>query len=108
MTGLATSSGPTLLGKLRALDKSLSATDGPFDPTWLDELADLLPQIIAQIERDAKDAARLEFLAGRPMVVEFRQDGPGTVLGFVVPDIRVNNNARDNIDRAIDAAKERT
>ena len=65
MTGLATSSGPTLLGKLRALDKSLSATDGPFDPTWLDELADLLPTIIAQIERltTERDEAQRNYIA---------------------------------------------
>ena len=61
MTGLATSSGPTLLGKLRALDKSLSATDGPFDPTWLDELADLLPQIIAALD------------AGRSLIAELSE-----------------------------------
>ena len=50
MSGLASSSGPTLLDKLRALDKSLSATDGPFDPAWLDELADLLPEILAALK----------------------------------------------------------
>lgn len=64
MTGLATSSGPTLLGKLRALENRYNATVDDYDGNQsavnyahqcaAHDLADLLPQIIAQIERDEK------------------------------------------------------
>lgn len=62
MTGLATSSGPTLLGKLRALEERVSATRhiNAFNFTAvMSELADLLPEIIAQIESTTPASAPL-------------------------------------------------
>jgi hypothetical protein len=62
MTGLAHSSGPTLLGKLRALQDVLSDAD-PF--IWRgaqNQLVSLLPEIVAQIARGDGDTARIEWM----------------------------------------------
>lgn len=71
MTTLTTSSAPTLLGKLRALEERIHADDGSGEWSHDDDddcreaiyaLADLLPAVIAELERQSAGNARYEYL----------------------------------------------
>jgi hypothetical protein len=106
-----------LLGKLRALQRQLSATVDNCDGNYAlmlrihesaaDELADLLPQIIAQMEGDAKDAARYRWLRRKVCITS---GGNAVAFHFVnMPRPQyIGPDSSIELDAAIDEAKERT
>ena len=123
MTGLATSSGPTLLGKLRALEERMVERRGMLrQATTPDqihamhraraELADLLPQIIAQIDSDAQDAARYRWLRSGQRLRQGIDIGVGhrRIAKDLTHELMAFSYwcTPEELDAAIDAAKERT
>ena len=94
-----------LLGKLRALESRIDESEKLFSRGPIGELADLLPQIIAEIERDAEDVERYRWLRGPDQEstrysrwkVEYWAGAAGW-----------QPMQREQMDSAIDAAKERT
>lgn len=112
MTGLATSSGPTLLGNLRALESRIDESEKLFSRGPIGELADLLPQIIAEIERDAQDAARYRWLRSGQRLRQGIDIGVGhrRIAKDLTHELMAFSYwcTPEELDAAIDAAKERT
>lgn len=122
MTGLASSTGPTLLGKLRALESRYNTTVDDYDGNQsavnyahqcaAHDLADLLPQIIAQIESDAKDAARYRWLRSGQRLRQGVDIGVGhrRIAKDLTHELMAFSYwcTPEQLDTAIDAAKDRT
>lgn len=113
MTGLASSTGPTLLGKLRALEERIDSAEYVEERIFdFADLANLLPQIIAEIDSDAQDAARYRWLRSGQRLRQGIDIGVGhrRIAKDLTHELMAFSYwcTPEELDAAIDAAKERT